>query len=547
MTGKELRWMASYSILVVLLAVASIRPVHAQAQTKDFNVPAQSATTGIPEFARQAGIQILVSEPLVRDKKVAAVAGSHSVAEALSILLKGTGLVATTKDGATYTVAAMTSPSTQQRGTHNSLPESARVAQVDQTPAGPQAVEKNKGEESDSKKKTAGLEEIVVTGSRIPVAAGQETAQPVQIYSREDISRSGQTTVADFLNTLPDVSMNNVEGNNQNFLGRTTVQLHGLPAGTTLTLLNGRQTETGYYGGFFDLGAIPAAAIERIEVLPVGSSAVYGSDALGGAVNMILRKDFDGLEFNAKYGRDTGSGEDDFSLAWGKTWDQGSISLVANYQGRSELLGRDRSITSTTDVPAAASFLLIDGCSPGTVYSLNGQPLPGLGTATQAGIPAGIAGTPTLQSFQATAGKINLCNPNLDIAQIPTTHREGALLAGHYEISDGADLFTEVLFSHEFQAIAVGDAIGAYGGSFGYTTIGAGNPYNPFGAAVGVSNAYTGIPASYDNWQTFVRPLVGIRGSLGGGLEIRSHDAALPGQGARPGFVPKSKQPAGCS
>jgi len=99
MTRTAYRWTTSGLILSALLSFADIQPAHAQ--TKDFNVAAQSATTGIPEFARQAGIQILVSEPLVRGKRLAAVTGSHSVEEALAILLDGNRLVATSKDGAT--------------------------------------------------------------------------------------------------------------------------------------------------------------------------------------------------------------------------------------------------------------------------------------------------------------------------------------------------------------------------------------------------------------------------------------------------------------
>src|ERR1700679_1818515 len=116
MTGKALCCAISASIVVILLVFASLRPAEAQsqaqAQPKNFNVPAQSATTGIPEFARQAGIQILVSEPLVRGKRIAAVTGSHSVDEALTILLQGTGLTATSSDGATYTVAIARAPTT---------------------------------------------------------------------------------------------------------------------------------------------------------------------------------------------------------------------------------------------------------------------------------------------------------------------------------------------------------------------------------------------------------------------------------------------------
>src|ERR1700722_20260897 len=123
LTDNALRWAASTFMIVIVLPFASI-PL-AEAQTKDFNVPAQSATTGIPEFARQAGIQILVSEPLVRGKRIAAVTGSHTIDEALAILLKGTGLTATSKDGTTYTVAAAQASST----TRNSLGSSGASAQ----------------------------------------------------------------------------------------------------------------------------------------------------------------------------------------------------------------------------------------------------------------------------------------------------------------------------------------------------------------------------------------------------------------------------------
>jgi hypothetical protein len=106
MIAKARCWATStfISLAVILLALASIQP--ARAQAKDFTVRAQSATTGIPEFARQAGIQILVSEPLVRGKQISAVSGSHSVEEGLAILLKGTGPLRL-PDGTTYTVSLL--------------------------------------------------------------------------------------------------------------------------------------------------------------------------------------------------------------------------------------------------------------------------------------------------------------------------------------------------------------------------------------------------------------------------------------------------------
>src|ERR1700688_2109366 len=104
LTGNALRWAASTFMIVIVIVLPFASIPLAEAQAKDFNVPAQSATTGIPEFARQAGIQILVSEPLVRGKRIAAVTGPHTIEDALKQLLKETGLIATSKDGATYTL-----------------------------------------------------------------------------------------------------------------------------------------------------------------------------------------------------------------------------------------------------------------------------------------------------------------------------------------------------------------------------------------------------------------------------------------------------------
>jgi AraC family transcriptional regulator len=87
------------------------------------------------------------------------------------------------------------------------------------------------------------LEEVIVTGSRIPLAA-QERAQEVKIFTRADIDRSGQTTLTDFLNTIPDVSVASTENLFQNVVGGTSVTLHGLPVGTTLVLINGRRVES---------------------------------------------------------------------------------------------------------------------------------------------------------------------------------------------------------------------------------------------------------------------------------------------------------------
>jgi len=198
------------------------------------------------------------------------------------------------------------------------------VAQVGQGQAsGAATVEK---QDEQAKRKPIQLEEVVVTGSRIPTHVN-EGAQEVKIYTREKIEQSGRSTVADFLNTLPAASVSITEssiGTQPNY-GVTTVQLHGLPVGTTLVLINGRRLETSGSSqagtaAFFDLNNIPLAAVDRVEVVSEGSSAIYGSDAIAGVVNIILKRNFDGFETNLKYGGASGTDETNASLAWGRRY-----------------------------------------------------------------------------------------------------------------------------------------------------------------------------------------------------------------------------------
>jgi iron complex outermembrane recepter protein len=525
-----------------LIGFSAADDAHASIR-KFTNIPTEGLGPALQTLAKDRNFQIVfVSEDLANVRTPGAI-GEFTPEEALKRLLTGTGLTYKYLDDKTVTIVPSAPPATAAAADQNNPSSNARdaskeagkkssqdfrVAQVDQKAVGPQAVEKNKGEQSDSKKKTAGLEEVVVTGTRIPTVAGQLTF-PVLSYTREDIEQSGQTTLADFFNTLPDVSTSFGEGPTQTFAGLTTVSLHGLPIGTTLILLNGRRVETSIRG-FFDLGNIPISAIERVEVLPVGASSIYGADALGGAINIILRKNFSGFEASAKFGHADGLDDTGGNFGWGESWERGGISFIGTYQTRGELVGAERAATSSTNYfPANASAGdFTDACSPGNVYSLNGQNLPGL-SSPAAGIPAGISGTPTRQQFAATAGKLNKCNSQLNDVLIPPAQREGGLLSGHYQITASADLFTETLLSHQVQNVTTGPLISASGGSYGATVLGANNPYNPFGEAVGASFYYPGIQSTSEDSETLIRPLIGVRGSVLSGWDYEvtaylSHD-----------------------
>jgi iron complex outermembrane receptor protein len=509
--------------LVLCLAASAVSA--SDPAPKTYKIEPQYVSTALKAFAAQSDMQIIFTEAEVGSARTRGVTGTRSPREALSEILKGTGLgfeftannVVVVRKLSAATSRASADPPTDGNSDNKegkkSSAQDIRVAQVDQGTAGPSAAEKNKSE-SDSRKKTAGLEEIVVTGTRIPTAATNQV-QPVRSYTRQDIERSGQTTLSDFLNTLPDASVNSSEAFTQNgvFPGMTTVQLHGLPVGTTLVLIDGRRLESNVFG-FFDLSNIPASAVERIDILTVGASAIYGADALGGAINIILRRDINGLEVNAQFAHDIGSSDSHVNLDWGRSWDGGSISLIGTYENRGVLLGSEREPTSRTNFPPGApSFFVTDSCSPGNVYSLNGQNLPGL-SAPDAGIPGGISGKPTTQQFLATSGKLNECNAYLDTMLALPTQREGAVLSANVRINPEIELFTQVLLTHEQLTDSGVALIGAYGGSYGGTVLGATNPYNPFGEAVGVSFSYPAVPDTERVSDDFIRPLIGLRGSV---------------------------------
>ena len=160
----------------------------------------------------------------------------------------------------------------------------------------------------EQQEKTTTLDRINVTGSNIP-RTNTETPSPVQVITRQEIDRTGKNNVAEYLQTLTADGSGSIPKTFGNGFagGGAGISLRGLGAGSTLILLNGRRMAT--YGladdgqkVFTDLSTIPLDAVERIDVLKDGASAIYGSDAIAGVVNIILRSDFTGVILRGSYG-----------------------------------------------------------------------------------------------------------------------------------------------------------------------------------------------------------------------------------------------------
>jgi iron complex outermembrane receptor protein len=522
---------------------------------KPTNIPAEALGPALQTLANERGFQVAYVSDEVASRRTQGAVGELTTNEALTKLLSGTGLTyryfgdkavsiipigSVDASGGASTQAQVDgsggASSSEEEGKKKSSSAGFRLAQGDQgQTSSPSTVEKQN--EQASKSKAVQLEEVVVTGSRIPTAKG-EGAQDVKIYTRETIEQSGQSTVADFLNTLPSVSVSITEAGQLTAATGTTVQLHGLPIGSTLVLLNGRRVEasgTESFFNFFDLNNIPLSMVDRIEVVSEGSSAIYGSDAIAGVVNIILKKSLNGIEASAKYGWASGTDQVDTDVGFGKQWTKGSVSLFASYETRTELERSQRAITSTDDhTPQGGSDFRSNDCSPGNIFSTNGGNLPGVG-APFAAVPVGFTGTPTQQEFVHTAGTLNSCSNFRYLSLIPASHRVGVFGQGNFNVTSSVELFAEFLYSHTEQRHYGGpnELFGVPG--FQQFTVSASNPFNPFGETVGISTLYptvgrTTFPVDTD----FLRPLVGARGSFLGEWqwEVAGWDSEDSGQEA---------------
>src|SRR5262245_31451652 len=163
------------------------------------------------------------------------------------------------------------------------------------------------------------MEEVVITGSRL-VRSDLSAPSPTVVVDKDAIQLSGDTTVENVLNELPQLSAgNNSSVNSAGGSGVLTANLRGLGATRTLTLVNGRRFIPANGAGSVDLATIPNALVKRVDVVTGGASAVYGSDAITGAVNFVMRDDFEGFQFDTQYGQTTeGDGQSmDFSALFG--------------------------------------------------------------------------------------------------------------------------------------------------------------------------------------------------------------------------------------
>lgn len=407
--------------LVLVTAVLSLWSSLACAQNTGvtprvlFDIPQQPADSALIEFAEQADITLIVRFDEVSGKPANQLLGEYTLEEGIATLLAGTGLKPTFRNSLVLNIETMTPAEPEGEGMDGSRRDTsgaesemkgtkrvgflAALAAVFATPAA-NAQDTEPGNDEP-------LEEVIVTGSQIR-GASTTAALPVSVITQEDIQVTGAASSDELFRTLPGVGAVGFGGNNQRSVSFgingargdvASINLRSLGEGNTLVLMNGRRlvdhpgTQTNEQTApavTVNMNAIPILGLQRVEVLRDGASALYGTDAVAGVVNTVLRNDFEGLEISARYGSaQDNPDETTFSVLGGVTFnnDRTNISGSFTWHDRSTLFSSDRGYSRSADMrPLVAGtpfegdlqFRNTSGITPWGVFrvpSLTGGPV----------------------------------------------------------------------------------------------------------------------------------------------------------------------------
>lgn len=386
------------------------------------------------------------------------------------------------------------------------------------------------------------VERIEVTGSRIK-RTDLESASPIFVMDREAIASAGQVSIGDILQQIPaaGAALNTAFNNGGN--GATNMDLRNLGAERLLVLVNGRRWISGL-GSTVDLNTIPTAAIERIEVLKDGASALYGSDAIAGVVNIITRKDFEGVEFstyageNAKYG-DGRKYTADMTL--GTSSEKSGLLFNMSHTTQQPIWAGDRDISdtgysstgantrirlNTASLSAANQAALAAKFGAGASYDL-----------MSAENQTGATGVDRLRT--RAAGTADAYNYAPDNYLVTPQNRNSFYVQGYHQLTDNTRFVSDFVFTNRKSEqelapmpVTLGEVNGASGAR---VDIHASNIYNPFGETLygskaraianGKSSNYVAYnlqrrmveagPRNYAQDDNTYRGMIGLEGAFG--------------------------------
>ena len=382
----------------------------ALANPQRFEIPAGPADATLIRFGQEANLTLLFSVNNVHAQPTRAVSGEFEVRDALRLMLAGSGLGFVFSDEHTVWIDVLKA----------AAPASAEQAQT--------------------------IPEVTVSKFRQRNDFGELPMPQVERVDADTFERSGSSTTADWLRTLPqnfgggateDTRVGREAKTNPGY--GTGVNFRALGSGATLELVNGhRLAPSGSAGAFTDISAIPLTAIDHIDVLPDGSGVLYGSDAIGGIVNFVLRGARSAPESLVTAGAAAGSlGEQRFSQSLNWQWGGGDSYLSFEYYARDPLPASDR-------IQATSNLLALGGSNFG---DLAGNPATFVDSQGRLwAIPRAQDGK-TLSAAKLIPDTANLHDRYRDSWILPSQHRMSLVAAGHASLSDGSLMDFDALLS----------------------------------------------------------------------------------------------------
>ena len=325
------------------------------------------------------------------------------------------------------------------------------------------------------------LEKVEITGSAIK-RIDAETALPVQVVTREEIARTGATSTEQLLKSITAISSlggtDNATGAGSSTFGLSSLSLRGLGDARTLVLINGRRIAAfaGGSGAEVNVNTIPVSAIERIEILKDGASALYGSDAVAGVVNFILSRNFTGLELGVSSGAPTRSGggkNNRLSVVGGLgdlSKDRFNLTMTATVEKETPLFAKDRNFARTGNIDpyivagATGQGNIEGGYTPGSGIVVRdpvtnepiepGRTQPGFGDSPGAGYGNPLAATgecASINMFEAgdTTKGAPYCafDSNAFVGLVPKRDLVNLTLNGAFNLTNDVQLFGDALYS----------------------------------------------------------------------------------------------------
>lgn len=465
-------------------------------------IESKTLAEALDQWAQQTGFQIFVRDwELAKRLQAPALKGTFIARDALKQLLDGSPLTYEWVGDKAVSIRErrkVTSPASWQsiNGTVNQLPSMPVAKFVGDGSGGYDAAAGVGAAETAS---GAGLtddyrvsrvdtvEEIIVTGTHIRGTA--PVGSRLVTLGREEIQRSGFGRIQDVLEVLPqnfsgsageDVSM---DGSAQNTNRGQAVDLRGLGASATLVLVNGhRQPTGGLEGSFVDISSIASSAVERIEILADGASALYGADAVGGVVNFVLRRDFEGQETNVRLGVISGGSQElQASQLIGRHWDGGNILFGYQYSDRDALMNVDTPYGSKNwdfrSLGGDDFRAFAPGGNPGTIL----DPLTFLPAYA---IPRSQDGT-SLDPSDLLPGQ-NDQDSVTGIAALPEQRQHSAFFTFSQDVGDRFEFFADGRFGQRDMTYPFSDPVG-------FVTVPATNPFyvDAFGDGAPLTVAYS--------------------------------------------------------